>query len=47
MGVRERMLTLRLLEKLRDKSDYAHDLGLEICDAPHWAKDSSEETETP
>lgn len=32
MGVRERMMVLRLMEKLRDKTEYAHRLGLEIQD---------------
>ena len=44
MSVRERILAIRLMEKLQSRPDFAKSLGVEVCNemAPPGAADKKE-----
>ncbi len=44
MSVRERILAIRLMEKLQNRPDFAKALGVEVCNemAPPGAADNKE-----
>lgn len=44
MGIKERLLSIRLMEKLQSHPEYAKALGIEVCQlAPPGARKKEEE----